>query len=58
MLVGMLLIIIGGVLAWLAHTDRISFGEIFTDYAQYLMLVIVVVGVCVMLWGLGVNSDS
>jgi hypothetical protein len=56
-LVGLLLVIVGGMFAWSAHTKRISFGEVFTYYAYYLMMVLVVTGVCVMLWGLGVNFD-
>jgi hypothetical protein len=54
-LMGLLLIAIGVGLNWAIRADKISFGEIFQDYAMYLTMMVMVVGVCVMLWGLGVD---
>lgn len=56
-LIGFSLVIIGAVLSWMSHTKKISFGDL-TDWVAYLLVVLMGVGVCVMLWGLGVNFSS
>jgi len=55
-LVGFLLLVIGVVLSWMNHTEKISFGE-YNDLLTYFLIMEMMGSFCVMLWGLGVNFN-
>jgi hypothetical protein len=56
-LVGLLIVIVTVMIGWLKHAGKISFGE-FEDYVIWLLVVGLVVGFCVMLWGVGISFPS
>jgi hypothetical protein len=56
--VGLVLVLVGILLNLALRTNLLSFGEFYNEGFQYLTLVLVIGGVLVVLWGLGVDFSS